>query len=137
MAKASQTMKPTGKSTASKSTKRATASKKTTATKKTVAKKNVPRVAKLVWRDITCRVRHTPDYISKGWSHIEIIVLTPKDAPIPITATGYRSHFLDQELLVEAGGPVTFFLDWIEREARTRQWAKAEFKWRQLELFPR
>ena len=128
MAKASQpTMKPTGKSTASKSTKRATASKKT-ATKKTVAKKNVPRVAKLVWRDITCRVRHTPNYISKGWSHIEIIVLTPKGAPIPITATGYRSHFLDQELLVEAGGPVTFFLDWIERESRTRQWAKAEFK---------
>ena len=56
---------------------------------------------------------------------------------IPITATGYRSHFLDQELLVESGGPVGFFLDWIEREARTRKWAKAEFKWRQLELFPR
>ena len=131
MTKASQTtMKPAGKSTASKSTKRATATKKT-------HKKNVPTVSKLVWRDATCRVRHTPNYISKGWSHIEIIVLTPKGAPIPITATGYRSHFLDQELLVEAGGPVTFFLDWIERESRTRQWAKAEFKWRQLELFPR
>ena len=136
MTKVSQkTTKPAGQATASKLSKRTAASKKV-ATKKTTMK-NGPTVAKLVWRDITCRVRHTPDYISKGWSHIEIIVLTPKDAPIPITATGYRSHFLDQELLVEAGGPVTFFLDWIEREARTRQWAKAEFKWRQLELFPR
>ena len=80
---------------------------------------------------------HTPNYISKGWSHIEIVVLTPKGAPIPITATGYRSHFLDQDFLIEAGGPVAFFLAWIEREARTRQWAKTEFKWRQLELFPR
>ena len=39
-------------------------------------------------------------------------------------------------MLAMAGGPVRFFLDWIEREARTKQWAKAEFKWRQLELFP-
>ena len=68
-------------------------------------------------------------------SHIEIIVLAPKAAPIPITNTGYLSHFLDEEHLATAGGPVAFFLDWIEREARTKQWAKAEFKWRQLELF--
>ena len=58
-------------------------------------------------------------------------------APIPITATGYRAHFLDAEQVAAAGGPVRFFLDWTEREARTRAWAKAEFRWRQLELFPR
>jgi hypothetical protein len=27
------------------------------------------------------------------------------------------------------------FLDWIEREAHTKQWAAAEFKWRQGDLF--
>ena len=93
-------------------------------------------VHKLIWRDVVCHVRHTPNYISNGWSHIEITVLKPTGAPLPITTTGYRSHFLDVEVLIAAGGPVAFFRDWIEREAYTKQWAKTEFKWRQLELFP-
>lgn len=91
----------------------------------------------LVWRDVTCKVRHTPNYLQQGWSHIELIVTAPKDAPLPITTTGYLSHFLDTEQLADAGGPAAFFLAWIEREAKTRQWAKREFAWRQLELFPR
>ena len=91
---------------------------------------------RLVWRDFTCRVRHTSDYISKGWTHLELIVVKPKGAPIPITSTGYLSHFLDEDLLAKHGGPVAFFTGWIERESRTKAWAKAEFKWRQLELFP-
>jgi hypothetical protein len=73
----------------------------------------------------------------KGWSHIEIIVQKPKGAPLPITETGYRSHFLDAHDLEHAGGPVRFFLDWIEREARSKTWAKTEFKWRQGDLFRR
>ena len=92
---------------------------------------------KLVWRHVTARVRHTRNYINDGWSHIELIVLTPKDAPLPITQTGYLSHFLDEGELETAGGPVAFFTAWLDREARTPASAKAEFKWRQLELFPR
>lgn len=112
------------------------AARKTAASKKT--RKTAPRkpsTLKLVWREITCRVRHTPNYLSKGWSHVEIIVQKPKDAPLPITGTGYLSHFLDENVLKRAGGPVQFFLDWIEREARSKQWAAAEFKWRQGDLF--
>ena len=51
---------------------------KTAALNKSAAKKHTATTSKLVWRDLTCRVRHTPNYISKGWSPIEIIVLTPK-----------------------------------------------------------
>ena len=120
--------KRTGKS-------KTTAASKAAARKKSVAKKPTGTTSRLLWRDVICRVRHTPNYLSKGWSHIEIIVVTPKGAPLPITQTGYLSHFLDEEMLATAGGPVGFFLDWIEREAKTKQWAKAEFKWRQLELF--
>ena len=107
------------------------------ATKKKVAKKAVakPSTHKLLWRDITCRVKHTPNYISKGWSHLEIMVVTPKGAPLPITGTGYRSHFLDAELIAKAGGPVAFFQRWLDSEATTKAWAKMEFKWRQGDLF--
>lgn len=119
---------------------------KTDATTKTAARKTAVQTKKrpakpattthkLVWRDIACRVRHTPDYLSKGWSHIEIMVQKPKGAPLPITETGYRSHFLGHDDLERAGGAVRFFLDWIEREAASKQWSKAEFKLRQGDLF--
>ena len=101
------------------------------------SRRQPPATHKLVWRGVTCRVRHTRNYISPGWSHLEIILLAPMDAPLPITRTGYLSHFLDEEELAKAGGPVAFFLAWLDREARTSAWAKAEFTWRQLELFPR
>ncbi len=93
--------------------------------------------AKLVWRDVTCRVRHTPNYLSKGWSHIEIIVVTPKKAPLPITETGYRSHFLDEDLLKKAGGPVTLLPRLDRARGASKAWAKTEFKWRQGDLFGR
>lgn len=110
-----------------------TAVRKTAAqTKKRPVKATTPH--KLVWRDITCRVRHTPDYLSKGWSHIEVKVLQPKGAPLPITDTGYPSHFLGHDELQRAGGAVRFFLDRIKREAASKQWARAEFKWRQGDL---
>ena len=90
---------------------------------------------KLVWRHATCRVRHTRDYISKGWSHIELTVVSPKGAPLPITSTGYLSHFLDEADLTAAGGPVAFFLAWLHREASSKAWHRAEFAWRQGDLF--
>lgn len=113
------------------------AARKSAATSKTGKSKSAktPSALTFVWRDVTCRVRHTPNYLSKGWSHVELIVTKPKNAPLPITSTGYLSHFLDEQLLRQAGGPVRFFLDWIEREAKTKQWAAAEFKWRQGDLF--
>jgi hypothetical protein len=113
-----------------------TAIRRTAATKKTPKNATAkPSTHKLVWRDITCRVKHTPNYISKGWSHLEIMVVAPKGAPLPITGTGYRSHFLDADLIAKAGGPVAFFQRWLDSEATTKAWAKAEFKWRQGDLF--
>jgi hypothetical protein len=46
------------------------------------------------WNGITVSVRHQRDYITKGWDHIELRVVAPKGAILPITATGYLSHFL-------------------------------------------
>lgn len=91
--------------------------------------------ATFVWRHLKLRVTHTPNYINPGWSHIELHVLAPKGAPCPVTMTGYLSHFLDAAELASAGGPVAFFNAWLDRAATTKAWAKAQAKWRQLELF--
>lgn len=53
------------------------------------------------------------------------------------TATGYRSHFLDAGELAAAGGPSAFVTAWNDREAQNKAWSKAEFAWRQGELFGR
>lgn len=90
---------------------------------------------RLVWRGVVCRVRHRRDYLSRGWSHIELIVVTPKGAPLPITNTGYLSHFLDEDHLYDAGGPVSFFRAWLDRKAESKAYRLALAKWQQLDLF--
>jgi len=61
-------------------------------------------------------------------------VLAPRGAPLPITTTGYRSHFLPAEELATEGGPVAFVTAWLDREANSKAWEKTEFAWRQLSL---
>jgi len=91
--------------------------------------------ARIVWRDVTAKVRHTHDYLLDGQDHVEVMVVAPAGAVLPITETGYRSHFLPAEELAAAGGAVRFVLDWLDREARTRRWQATEFRWRQLDMF--
>lgn len=56
-------------------------------------------------------------------------------APIPITETGYLSHFIATVELVNAGGAVTFVTAWLDREASSKAWRKREFARRQGDLF--
>jgi hypothetical protein len=48
------------------------------------------------------------DYLWPGTSHVEVHVVRPKRAPIPITETGYRSQFIATLDLINEGGPFTF-----------------------------
>jgi hypothetical protein len=78
---------------------------------------------------------HSQNYISAGWSHIELRVVKPKGRPVPITNTGYLSHFLDETDLKAAGGAVAFFREWLDREADSKAYRKALARWQQLDLF--
>ena len=62
-------------------------------------------------------------------------MVRPKRASIPITETGYRSHFIDSEELSLAGGPVAFALARLDAEANSKEWQKREFVRRQGDLF--
>jgi hypothetical protein len=91
-------------------------------------------VHRLTWRHARLEVRHTPNYMGLGGHHIEVVVRAPKDAPIPITATGYRSQFVESKELKSAGGAAPYVQAWLDREAREKAWQAIEFKWRQLEF---
>ena len=100
-------------------------------------KKAAPKTsaARFAWNGINISVRHQRDYISKGWDHIELRVVAPKGAILPITTTGYLSHFLDPRELKAADGASAFFKAWLDRESKSKKWREADAKSRQLDLF--
>jgi hypothetical protein len=95
----------------------------------------------IAWRDaagtacVRVRITHSRDYLSMGDDHIEVESIAPKKAPLPITETGYRSHFVKPLDLANDGGPVTFVTAWLDREAKGSAWRKAQSQRAQGDLF--
>tara|TARA_R110000787_G_scaffold65861_6_gene148103 strand:- start:19144 stop:19446 length:303 start_codon:yes stop_codon:yes gene_type:complete len=90
---------------------------------------------RMVWEGITISIKHTP----QRWNvidHIEIRSVKPERAPLPITETGYKSHFIQEEYLNEYGGAEGFVLAWLEHEAKTPAWKTRLEKSKQFCLFP-
>lgn len=93
------------------------------------------------WRDPVAgsstrvRVTHSRDYLVMGQDHIKVESLSPKKIALPITDTGYRSHFLSPLELINAGGPVTFVTAWLDREAKSKDWQKRQIVRQQGDLF--
>ena len=93
------------------------------------------------WRDpvtgtnVRVRITHSRDYLGQSQDHIEVESVVPKKAPLPITDTGYRSHFLSPLELINDGGPVTFVTAWIDREAMGKTWQKRHTARQQGDLF--
>lgn len=84
---------------------------------------------------VSIRITHSRDYLASGTDHIEVESIRPKKAPLPITETGYRSHFLTPLELMNAGGPATFVAAWLETEARGKSWTKFQTTRAQGDLF--
>ena len=89
----------------------------------------------LTSQTVKIRITHSRDYIASGTDHIEIESIAPKKAPLPMTETGYRSHFMPALELMNAGGPVTFVTAWLEQEAKGKAWTKAVTAKAQGDLF--
>lgn len=94
----------------------------------------------LKWRGIAIQVRYAANWLNmaaKGYdtAHIEVESLDPERAPLPITETGYRSHFTSAETVAAYGGALAFVTTWLEEEAATPAWKAYEARSRQLTLF--
>jgi len=89
---------------------------------------------KLIWQGVALAVSYEPESFASH-AHLELRVLAPEGVPIPVTETGYRSHFLPRGYVEQAGGPVAYVRSWLEREAPSPAYRYALARWRQLELF--
>jgi hypothetical protein len=86
------------------------------------------------WQGISLSVDYTRSYFGAAVHHIEIRVLQPEGAVIPVTDTGYRSHFFS-EAVEPFGGPGKYVLAWLDQEAASPEWKCREAEARQLRLF--
>ena len=88
---------------------------------------------KLVWQDIPIKLRHCRSWLCNDGSVQHIELHSQDNDPLPVTETGYRSHFLcGQNALAEFDDdPVIYTLAWLDRTATATGWQRE----RQLRLF--
>jgi hypothetical protein len=94
------------------------------------------------WNGITVLVSFEPDWLglsAAGFedpcSHLELQVLEPQGAPLPVTDTGYWSEFLDFGEAEEAGGAKSIAVSLLDEFAETQTWRVRWAKWEQRDLF--
>lgn len=84
------------------------------------------------WHGILIAVTHEP----QRWvDHLQIETLEPKRGPLPITETGYLSHFFSKEVIEKAGGPAAYVQAWLEQSTTKKGWPEIEAAVRQYSLF--
>ena len=59
-------------------------------------------------------------------AHLEIESIAPERARLPITGTGYRSHFTSPDTVAAHGGPAAFVEAWLESESQAPDWRREE-----------
>ncbi|KAF0183365.1 MAG: hypothetical protein FD160_984 [Caulobacteraceae bacterium] len=87
------------------------------------------------WNGVRIRIEYEENYLDGYMSHIALHVVEPFKAPLPVTETGYRSHFLDHGIVEACGGLVAFVQTWLDHEALSDEWQAQQLASRQMSLF--
>ncbi len=94
-----------------------------------------------IWQSYEIEVRYNPDPFNlvsrhqEAMAHVVIRTLDDKKAPLPITETGYKSHFVPKGNIDEYGSAVEFVRNWLDYEAQSEAWRIVQENARQLSLF--
>jgi len=94
-----------------------------------------PQTHRFIWQGIEIEARYWP--IKWGvTAHLEVQSISPERAPLPITETGYRSHFHPHGTMEAGGGDVVAqVIAWLDEAARSPEWREHVERGRQGELF--
>lgn len=96
----------------------------------------------ILWSGIQIEILYRPDAspafrasCGHALAHLQIRSLEPEREPLPITETGYLSHFIARQLVEEAGGPAALVLAWLDDFAQSPIWKAKQISRQQLDLF--
>jgi len=83
------------------------------------------------WQGNAVAITCTNNWLNTGYHHIELHCETP----LPVTSTGYRSHFIASDELAQFASTVDFVRQWLDEAARSKAWLRHVEDSRQLKLF--
>ena len=88
----------------------------------------------MMWNGVQIQVTYKPLYWEVT-SHIELRTVSPAGAHLPVTDTGYRSHFIPPGT-VEAfeDGAEAFVRAWLDEAAQDPKWQRERQQRMQLDL---
>ena len=94
------------------------------------------QIYRFTWQNSEIEARYNPT----KWNviaHLEIETINPERAPLPITETGYLSHFHEIGSIERDydGDVVKAVTAWLTKEANSKHWQSHIEKSRQGELF--
>jgi len=96
----------------------------------------------LTWQGIALEIRYI-----KSWSasfektyghalaHLEIRTISEAQRALPITETGYRSHFIAADEIEALGGPIGYVQAWLDESANDPAWKNSDAENGQMALF--
>ena len=79
------------------------------------------------WQGLTIDLEYTPDYSpafkeNYGWPLAHLSIKRRDKGQLPMTGTGYRSHFTAAANIEDHGGPEGFVRAWLEEGAKSEKW---------------
>lgn len=90
------------------------------------------------WNGIEINIQYNPSFseayrkqMGRSLAHIEI----RSNSVLPVTETGYRSHFTGGECIEKYGGAIGFVVAWLNDAAQSKSWKIKAEESRQLTLF--
>ncbi|RYG88942.1 MAG: hypothetical protein EON59_02795 [Alphaproteobacteria bacterium] len=104
------------------------------------AERNI-EVHALHWRGVNLEITFEANWLGMdparefATAHLTVTAKRPERVRLPISETGFRSHFVHADEVVEGGGPVAYVQAWLDYMARSREWLAQVQANRQLTLF--
>lgn len=86
----------------------------------------------LVWRGININITYKPKYFD-AIAHLQI--QSENKERLPMTETGYRSHFTQAADIEAYNSPVKYVKAWLDESAKSKAWKAYETNRQQLKLF--
>jgi hypothetical protein len=94
------------------------------------------QIRRIEWQGIEIEVRWNPVHYRDDEvtiAHLEL--QTDNRQRLPMTETGYRSHFVQRANVDAYGGPVEYVNAWLEEAAMSADWKRYVQESKQLTLF--
>lgn len=91
------------------------------------------------WNGIEIETRWNRNYLvyddQTHMAHLEVMSVKPELAPLPITETGYKSHFTHVSAVEGYDSPEAFVEAWLDHASFDPAWREAQAAKAQLSLF--